>query len=235
MSPDRVKVIPNALNYPYLARTKDFAWQRLRSRWPAESSRPEWLTPATGGFLLNVGGGQWYKNRPGLLKIYAALTHDLSPPAPKLVMVGKPLSQADERLAQTLGIAQEITLLTDVSNEDLEALYCAAEGLLFPSLNEGFGWPIAEAQACGCPVFTSNRPPMTEVGGESALYFDPESPEDAAKKIAAGWDSRPLRVKHGLQEANRWSIDLMLDAYEALYREAAVNPRGQDQHRSIRA
>ena len=58
--------------------------------------------------------------------------------------------------------------------------------MLFPSFQEGLGWPILEAQACGCPVATSGRSPMNEVGGDAAIYIDPDSPASAdnTKNIA---------------------------------------------------
>ena len=68
-------------------------------------------------------------------------------------------------------MAASVIPLTNVDNETLRALYSAAELLLFPSLEEGFGWPIVEAQACGCRVVTSQKAPMTEAGGDAAFYL----------------------------------------------------------------
>lgn len=211
LSADRLSVIPNALNHPY---------QRI----PVETARaelaeldPSLADPARGGFLLWVGGEQWYKNREGLLKIYAALRRRLSS-APRLVMVGPPLCAEHAALAVKLNIHGHIVPLAGISAAKLEALYNLAEGLLFPSLEEGFGWPVAEAQACGCPVFTSDRAPMTDVGGAHAVYFDPRDAEGAALVIADSWARRHLLVEPAFESAARWRPGLMLDAYEALYR-----------------
>ncbi|MES2695340.1 MAG: glycosyltransferase family 1 protein [Verrucomicrobiota bacterium] len=214
---ERVSVVPNALNYPYRPVPRAEAWRHVQ-RWPELAARIG-ADPKTGaGYLLNVGGGQWYKNRRGLLAIFAQLR--AAPGMPQtLVMVGKPLSEADAALARQLGVDQDIVSVTGISNEDLQALYSAAEGLLFPSWEEGFGWPIAEAQACGCPVFTTNRAPMTDVGGDAAAYFDPTSEPSAAQRILAAWPTRPEMSARGLRAAKRWSLDTMLDRYEALYRE----------------
>lgn len=207
LTAERVSVIPNALNHPYGRIPAQEARARLSGR----------LAGCDGGFLLNVGGGQWYKNRPGLLRIHARLRATL-PACPPLVMVGKELSAADEALRRELGLREHVVLLGSVTNAELEALYSLAEGLLFPSLEEGFGWPIAEAQACGCPVFTSDREPMSEVGGQSACTFDPTDVEGAAAAIVAAWPSRQARARLGITEAGRWAPARMLEAYEQVYR-----------------
>lgn len=221
ISGERVAVIPNALNHAYAPMDREVAVRQLAGRFQGEPARMSRWTRAQGRFILNVGGGQWYKNRPALLDIYAQLRQSLSP-APVLVMVGKPLSSEDEARARRLGIADDVWVISGVTNEELQAFYSAAELLIFPSWEEGFGWPIAEAQACGCPVATSNRPPMNEVGGRSAIYFDPASPQTAAETILTQWGVRADRARIGLQEAERWRPEAMFSAYERVYRGQPV-------------
>ena len=211
----RTHLIHNGLNYPYAKIAAPIAYQRL---FTLSNSRE---FEQTGGFYLNVGGGQWYKNRQGLLRIFAELRRQNSL-RPLLVMIGKPLSSADAALADELGVASSIRHFSNVTNEDLAAFYSVARGLIFPSWDEGFGWPIAEAQACGCPVFTSNREPMTEVGGPAAIYFDPANPVDAATRILAARDEEPALRARGLLRAERWTARKMLDHYATLYRQLAV-------------
>ncbi|MDT9189897.1 MAG: glycosyltransferase, partial [Limnospira sp. PMC 894.15] len=108
-------------------------------------------------------------------------------------------------------------------NEDLRALYSAAIALLFPSLQEGFGWPIIEAQACGCPVFTSHIPPMTEVGGDVAIYIDPKNPQESATKILDSLniikpDPQPL-----FDNAKRFTTEKMINEYIGLYEQAIAD------------
>ena len=136
-------------------------------------------------------------------------------------MVGTPLAGADLEQAAQLGLLDHLLSFAAVSSEQLEAFYNLAEGLIFPSWEEGFGWPIAEAQACGCPVFTSNRAPMTEVGGSAAVYVDPANPGEAAQLIAAAWPGRRGQRERGLEEAPRWKSEAMFAGYEAIYRELA--------------
>ena len=67
----------------------------------------------------------------------------------------------------------DIRFIVNPTNKQVRALYRLATVFLFPSLQEGFGWPIAEALACGCPVVTTSNPPMTDVGGDAAIYISP--------------------------------------------------------------
>ncbi|HEY4247233.1 MAG TPA: glycosyltransferase family 1 protein [Lacunisphaera sp.] len=214
---DYTHLIHVGLNYPYAKVPAATAAQRLNMLAAADGLGDK------NEFYLNVGGGQWYKNRPGLLRIFAELRRQQTP-APLLVMIGKPLSAADAALASELGIAEHVRHFSNVSNEDLAAFYTLARGLIFPSWEEGFGWPIAEAQACGCPVFTSNRAPMTEVGGPAAVYFDPGDPVEAAGRIlAARGEEAALRAR-GLLRAERWTARRMLGSYAELYRSLAARP-----------
>jgi glycosyltransferase involved in cell wall biosynthesis len=136
-------------------------------------------------------------------------------------MVGKPLSAADAALAAQLGLADALVPAQDVSTSALEALYSAADGLVFPSWEEGFGWPLLEAQSCGCRVFTSDREPMTEVAGEAAVYFDPAAPEAAAALVAAALRATSVHNHAGLENARRFTTAAMIDGYCELYDRAA--------------
>lgn len=175
------------------------------------------LKPQT-PFILHVGNNSWYKNRHGVLRIFASLRDQLRSPALKLVMVGKKLPRPITKLASDLGLTESVLELVEASDEDLKALYSSAMLLLFPSLAEGFGWPIIEAQACGCPVVTSDRPPMTEIGGKGAIYIDPTSPEGAAHKIINSLNSLHSVRHFGLMNAQRFSVDTMVEHYLHLYR-----------------
>jgi glycosyltransferase involved in cell wall biosynthesis len=206
------RCVHNGLNYAYSPMGKAEAWERvrplLRDRTGSDETKP---------FFLHVGGNQWYKNRPGVLRIFACLRARQEFSGYRLVMVGKPFTPELRGLVEGGGLGGTVVDLTALSNEDLRALYSLAEGLLFPSLEEGFGWPIVEAQACGCPVFTSNRLPMSEVGGEAAVYFDPCDAVGASEAIAGGFDQRSRMVEQGLKNAARFGADRMLRGYGAVY------------------
>ena len=103
-----------------------------------------------------MGGNQWYKNRLGVLRIFSILTKLPVGGSLKLLMVGKPWTLEMRRFVLEHGLSDATLELTGVAEEDLRALYSMASVMIFPSFQEGFGWPIIEAQACGCPVATSN-------------------------------------------------------------------------------
>lgn len=169
----RVSRVYNSLTYPYSRMEKDEAVRRLR-KLSVDPSQP---------FLLHVGGNQWYKNRLGVLRIISALGKLTGGHIFKLVMVGKPWTTEMVQFIRENQMGNVTLELATVSDEDLRALYSTATMMLFPSLQEGFGWPIVEAQACGCPVATSQRPPMDEIGGDAAIYINPENPESAAVSL----------------------------------------------------
>lgn len=133
-------------------------------------------------FVLTVGQNAPYKNQAGAVRAFAlAYAGD---PAFELVIVQRQGagSRALARLARGLGIGDRVRFLRAVDGEALVTLYRAARVLLHPSFAEGFGNPVAEAMACGCPVVTSDVSAMPEVAGGAALLADPH---DAAS-IAAG-------------------------------------------------
>jgi glycosyltransferase involved in cell wall biosynthesis len=135
----------------------------------------------------------------------------------KLIMVGKPWTGEMKDFARQEQLAGAVVELTGIDEEDLRALYSRAELMLFPSLQEGFGWPIAEAQSCGCPVVTTGRAPMTEVGGEAALYMDPADGNSAAQVVLDALQNKEDLGARGLRNASRFSTAKMVDAYAALY------------------
>lgn len=175
-----IRVIRQCLNTPCHPMPPQEARAALQSLLQDSAQEP---------FLLHVGGNQWYKNREGVIAIFARLQqHGF--PARRLIMAGKPLSEKHRALIRKASLENSIANPTDVSDKELNALYAAAEALLFPSLQEGFGWPILEALQCRCPVITSNRQPMKEVSGSHAIHIDPEDTESAAQTILEEWGKR---------------------------------------------
>ena len=128
---------------------------------------------------------------------------------PYLVLVGSKGWLADEiyRLPKKLGIEDRVKFSGYVPDEYLPALYSGAAALTFPSLFEGFGLPILEAQACGCPVLTSNTSSMPEVAGYGAIYVDPYSINDIVEGMVKVQSSKfkVQSVKAGFENIKRFS------------------------------
>ena len=87
-----------------------------------------------------------------------------------------------------------VTWLGDVSDEELAALYRGARCLVYASLYEGFGIPVAEALACGCPIVTSLDSPMAEIAGPDATYVDPTDVASIRDGIARAFAPAPRRI-----------------------------------------
>jgi glycosyltransferase involved in cell wall biosynthesis len=94
---------------------------------------------------------------------------------------------------QHLGIAEYVLFTPHVPYEDLPRVYAAAEVLVMPSFNEGFGLPVLEAMACGTPVVCSRAASLPEVGGDAVEYFEPSSVDDLAAALERVMGSRVLQ------------------------------------------
>jgi len=186
-------------------------------------------------YLIHVGMDFPRKNRKAVVETFIALQRRAAqagadPVVNRLVLVGPQLSAEATRLVSKHGVEDRITVLQDLSHQELRALYGQATALLFPSLQEGFGWPLIEAQACGCPVFTSDLTPMNEIGGEGACYVDPHDPEAMARAIeqAAGRFEEMRNL--GLENASNYSADKMVMGYLTAYRRVLEARRTVEGH-----
>lgn len=224
--PEVSEVIYNGLNYPFRPMTQLESDAALA---PAGVSVP------SGGFLLHVGGNEWYKNRQGVLEIYLAYANQAENPLPLWMVGASPTAELRELVRRTAGKG-EIRFLSGLSNEQVCAAYSAARLLLFPSLAEGFGWPIAEAMASGCMVLTTGEAPMTEVGGEAAFYIPPRPVRDPAAwaALAAASVTKILqltpeeagkRQQAGFLQAARFDSEQTLNAYERIYQQALLSAK----------
>ena len=159
-------------------------------------------------YYLFVGTIQPRKNLERLIQAFSRIK------TPSLVIVGQKgwLSEEIYVLPKKLGIEDRVKFLGYVPDEKLPALYSGAIALTFPSLFEGFGLPILEAQACGCPVITSNVSSMPEVAGKGAVYVNPASIEDIIRGmreigpvLPRGRGIREKLIKAGFENIKRFS------------------------------
>jgi glycosyltransferase involved in cell wall biosynthesis len=180
------------------------------------------------GYLLHVGGNQWYKNRIGCIELYNAWRTLESLNIP-LLLIGETPNEAILQLRNESVFKDDIHFLSGFTDELVRFAYAGGTVFLFPSLAEGFGWPIAEAMAAGCPVITTRRAPMTEVGGEAAFYISPRPDSSnvttwatiSAHVIQQVVELCPAKrqavVEAGLANASRFDSIAALDQIEAIY------------------
>ncbi|MHC1696702.1 MAG: glycosyltransferase family 4 protein [Geobacteraceae bacterium] len=123
----------------------------------------------------------------------------------KLVLSGMSTGRGSWLRAEILrcGLEEVVTVLGYLPYEDLPGLYNLATMMVFPSLFEGFGIPLVEAMACGCPIACSTATSIPEVVGRAAVLFDPMSVEEMAAAIFKVWDNRELRGKMRLDGLER--------------------------------
>jgi glycosyltransferase involved in cell wall biosynthesis len=118
--------------------------------------------------LLAVANNMARKRLDVLLQVFAAVRRTF--PEALLVRVGGPFTPSHERLAEQLGVRSQITTLPHLTTEVLGAVYRRSAMLLQTTEAEGFGLPVIEAMACGCPVVASDIPVLREVGAEAVKF-----------------------------------------------------------------
>lgn len=144
---------------------------------------------------------------------------------PQLVLSGRLLEEHREArsLAIAAGVEGQVMDLGFVPPGDLAALYTAARFMVFPSLFEGFGIPLVEAMACGCPIAAANSTSIPECTGDAALLFDPWQPQAIAEAIARLWSDLNLReelARAGIARADQYRWPKIVPALNAVYEQA---------------
>jgi glycosyltransferase involved in cell wall biosynthesis len=126
-----------------------------------------------------------------------------------------------------LGLEDQVTFLGYISRERLRLLYRYAAFMIFPSLFEGFGIPVVEAMAAGCPVATSPATSLSEIVGNDGFTFDPESVESIASAIHR-LDTDPdlcrQLVDRGRHRAKLFTGEEMARKTLAVYEKVAAGP-----------
>jgi glycosyltransferase involved in cell wall biosynthesis len=218
----------NAITSDVVHNGLNFAYKPMTRRDSQELLRAAGFPPSPDGALLHVGGGQWYKNRPGLIAIYAQYAAQESHPLP-LWCIGPQPNAAVQLELRKVAPNGRVEFFQNLQPQTLQAAYCHASALIFPSLEEGFGWPLIEAQACGCPVITTDAPPMSEVAGDAAVYIPRlkfgEDVDSWASKGASALrdllsespDMRSRRAERGRVWASGFDSDRATQAYLAIY------------------
>ncbi len=172
-------------------------------------------------YVLSVGQFSGYKNHEGVVRAFArafAARGDVH--LVFLHRLGK--SSRLLPLAQKLGIAPRVHFLHGLNDDELRALFWGAECLCHPSFIEGFGLPVAEAMASGCPVVTSNVSAMPEVAGGGALLVNPLDEGAIAHALTRMLDEPAVRNEvreRGLARAKSFVWRTCAERTLAAYRE----------------
>ena len=181
-----------------------------------------------GAFLLYVGGRSPYKNFDALLEAMAAWPRrDVD-----LIVVGPDWSAEERARIEALGLAGRVRREIDVDDLRLRGLYNGAVALVYPSLYEGFGLPLLEAMACGCPIVASDIPSTREVAGDVPFYFRTGDGDAFVSALSAVAEAgrRSGRRELGLHRAREYSWDRtarrLLDVYRSLVAEPRPRSRG---------
>jgi glycosyltransferase involved in cell wall biosynthesis len=170
-------------------------------------------------FVLFVGTIEPRKNLEGLLHGFklSGLNDNH-----RLVVVGAKgwMTSNIVKLLRKLELDEAVVFSGFVSDEELSALYRSAALFCYPSFDEGFGLPVLEAMACGCPVVTSGIPAIREVGGEVPIYIDPKSIQSIAsalREVAENKLSRENMALRGIERARSFTWDrAALDVFKVM-------------------
>ena len=169
-------------------------------------------------YLLYVGERSRYKNFAFAVRAMAPLFREQ--PGLQLLCVGGGVFTPEERaLIVELGLTGRCRQMR-LADDELVAAYSHAVALIFPSLCEGFGIPVLEAFACGCPAILSKRTSLPEVGGDAALYFDPERGEELLSQVTRLLADNTLRaelVQAGRERVREFSWERTAAETRAVY------------------
>jgi glycosyltransferase involved in cell wall biosynthesis len=218
------KALANADGFVFISQSSRDEFERVLPGWLERTGKPWVITllgsknrpvanyrPPIRDYWLAVGSLEPRKNYEALLDAME-LYWQKSPRRLPLKIAGGNgwKSDALKQRIDTLRRRGMVNHLGYVPDERLPGLYSGAEALIFPSWYEGFGLPVIEAMALGCPVISSNRTSLREVGGEAPLYVDPASPgqiAEAMQRLEREPDLQMRSIQAGLRQAAKfdWS------------------------------
>jgi glycosyltransferase involved in cell wall biosynthesis len=175
-------------------------------------------------YVLSVAGADPTKNVGTLIDAFARLPHAIRG-RHDLVLVGDSRRRGDvHKKVADLGLDKQTVFTGVVNDERLIALYQQAMLFVFPSLYEGFGLPVLEAMACGCPVICSNASSLPEVAGDAAILLPPKDVEGLSQHMAQALEDPDLlgtlRTR-GLAQAARFSWERTARETIAVYTRVA--------------
>jgi len=221
------KVVYNGLNQNFkLVQNKIVLRELLSNKYDIDLSQ---------GYILHVGGNAFYKNKIGVLEIYDQWAKDFKANIP-LILVGETPSEELIAFKELSIVSKSIYFITNIDDFQLQQFYQGASVMLFPSLYEGFGWPIVEAMASGSLVITTDEDPMKEVASDAGFYI-PKKPNDLEKvlnwKIIAAkelekvihFTSEELKdaILKSILRSKEFSAEIFINSIEKVYQQILLN------------
>jgi glycosyltransferase involved in cell wall biosynthesis len=155
-------------------------------------------------FILYLGKRKYYKGFDTLLSAFSSWKKNESI---KLITVGPSWSKEEESFIVNNNLENKIILLSNVDDNELCDLYNQAKAFVYPSLYEGFGIPLLEAMACGCPIIASRIPSTLEVAQEIPIYFNTGDVDELINALNEVEENGrySLKVKNGLTLVSQYS------------------------------
>lgn len=185
-----------------------------------ERGRREWRIPDDAFVVLHVGSTVDRKNVPLVIQTVARLRMEVGVDV-YLLQVGGRLSGEHQTLIDRLGLSPVVRSIPAADERTLRRAYRAADVLLFPSLYEGFGFPVLEAFASGLPVITSGAGGLREVGGDAAVIVegrDPAAYVQALVELSEDQDRREALIALGMHRADGFTWRRTADQTAEVYR-----------------
>lgn len=191
----------------------------------AEAALPLQVSLPEGGFVFYPANHWHHKNHDMLLKGLRWLKMERGLKI-NAVFTGYEMSNGYpiEQKVKEYGLTEQVYTVGYVTVEELAYLYTKARLLVFPSLFEGFGIPLVEAMAAGCPVVAANVTSLPEIGLDAVEYFDPASPESIGQAIEKVWRDDTLRqqlIDRGLHRALDFSPTKLAQIHQTVFEQAA--------------
>ena len=209
-SPEQIHNIYNGLNQELFQPHKEKEVKEFRRKYNLEKD-----------YLLTVGIGKGHKNLQfviqSLIPLWLGGNLDLP-----LILAGTSGKIPDHLQEMIQPVEKFILPFRKLSYEELPLLYQGAKMLIFPSLYEGFGFPLLEAQGVGCPVFSSNASVMPEILGNSAFFFDPRNEKKFQEEFRLLMLNPSLlksKREQGYQNAKRFTWKKAAEDTVLLYKE----------------
>lgn len=223
----KISVVPVGLP-PSFSPKESLEVERVRAKYHLPDS-----------FIFYPANPWQHKNHARLmaaLRIYRARYGD----CPWLVLTGRLRGERRDAmsLAIAAGVEDRVLDLSFVESDDLPGLYSAAQVMVFPSLFEGFGIPLIEAMACGCPIVAANATAIPEITNGAALLFDPFDSDEIAQVVYRVLHNTCLRkdlIARGVAQRSRFSwqavVSKLAEVYTQVVRELGVHNRLETGHR----